>query len=176
MAAIRTVTSLLVVSALSLQASLTTAAERAQKPAAAAAVTDVRQQFIGHWRLVKFELFDDKGVAREAGYESGRIMYDADGNMSAQLMRAGRKRLSQPATEPERAAAYSTYTGYYGRYTIDPSEAKVTHAVEGALNPNWVKTDLVRYYAFSPDGTQLQLSLRNAEGRVTGTLTWARLH
>jgi hypothetical protein len=139
------------------------------------ATREVRQQFIGHWRLAKFENFDDKGVARDAGYAGGRIMYDAAGNMSAQLMRIGRKLLSQPATEPERAAAYSTYTAYYGKYTVDPSAATVTHAVEGAANPNWVNTNLVRYYEFSPDGKQLKLSLRNAQGRVTGTLTWLRI-
>ena len=136
---------------------------------------DVQKQFIGHWRLVKFENFDEKGVARLAAYDGGRIMYDAAGNMSAQLMRSERKPLATPSTEPERAAAYATYTAYYGKFTIDPGLAKVTHHVEGALNHNWVKTDLVRYYAFSPDGSQLMLSIKNAEGRVTGTLTWERL-
>ena len=140
------------------------------------AAKDVRQQFIGHWRLMKFENFDESGVARDAGYDSGRILYDSAGHMSAQLMRTGRKRLSQPSTEAERAAAYSTYTAYYGTYTVDPSASKVTHSVEGATNPNWVKTDLVRYYEFSPDGGVLKLSLRNPQGRVTGTLMWERIH
>jgi hypothetical protein len=133
------------------------------------------EPFVGHWRLVTFENFDEKGVARDAGYASGRILYDAAGNMSAHLMRTGRKPLSQPSTEAERAAAYSTFVAYYGKYTVDPAASKVTHSVEGALNPNWVKTDLVRYYEFSADGRELKLSLRNAQGRVTGTLTWARL-
>jgi hypothetical protein len=102
-------------------------------------------------------------------------MYDPHGNMSAQLMRSGRKPLSQPSTEPERAAAYATYTAYYGKYAIDAAAKKVTHSVEGAMNHNWVKTDLVRYYEFSPDGKTLKLSIRNAQGRVTGTLTWSRV-
>jgi hypothetical protein len=139
------------------------------------AVADVQKQFIGHWRLVKFENFDEKGVARVAGYDGGRIMYDTAGHMSAQLMRSDRKPLAMPSTEPERAAAYATYTAYYGKYTIDPTLGKVTHHVEGALNHNWVKTDLVRWYAFASDGNQLMLSIKNAEGRVTGTLTWERL-
>ena len=136
---------------------------------------DVQRQFVGHYRLIKFENFDEKGGARVAEYDGGRIMYDAAGNMSAQLMRSNRKPLSSPSTEPERAASYATYTAYYGRYTIDAAAGKVTHHVEGALNNNWVKTDLVRWYAFSPDGQQLMLSLKNAEGRVTGTLTWERI-
>jgi hypothetical protein len=52
---------------------------------------------------------------------------------------------------------------------------KITHHVEGSMNPNWVKTDLVRWYAFSQDGTLLMLSIKTAEGRVTGTLTWERI-
>ena len=135
---------------------------------------DVQKRLVGNYRLVKFENFDESGNARDAGYESGRIMYDAAGNMAAQLMRINRKPLSQPSTETERAAAYAGYTAYFGKYTIDPAAAKVTHHVEGATNPNWPKTDLVRYYAFSPEG-HLLLSIRNAQRRVTGTLTWERL-
>lgn len=135
---------------------------------------DAERRIVGHYRLVKFETFDEKGT-RVAEYDGGRIMYDAAGNMSAQLMRSNRKGLSTPSTEPERAAAYATYTAYYGKYTIDAAAGKVTHHVEGALNANWVKTDLVRWYAFSEDGKQLMLSLKNAEGRVSGTLTWERI-
>ena len=51
---------------------------------------DVQKRFIGHWRLVTFENFDEKGVATLAAYDGGRIMYDAAGNMSAQLMRSNR--------------------------------------------------------------------------------------
>jgi len=144
-------------------------------PALAQPGADVEKRFVGHWRLLTFETFDDKGVSRVVDYDGGRIMYDAAGQMSAQLMRSNRTRLSQPPTEPERASAYATYTAYYGRFSIDPAQNRVTHHVEGSVNTNWVKTDLVRYYAFSPDGNRLMLSLKNAEGRVTGTLSWERI-
>jgi hypothetical protein len=142
---------------------------------AQATAADVQKRLAGNWRLVKFENFDENGVARDAGYEGGRITYDAAGNMAAQLMRVNRKPLSQPPTEGERAAAYTTYVAYYGKVTIDPAASKVTHHVEGSVNPNWVKTDLVRYYSFSDDDNRLMLSIKNAQGRVTGTLTWERL-
>jgi hypothetical protein len=64
---------------------------------------------------------------------------------------------------------------YFGRVTVDPGASKVTHHVEGASIASWVGTDLVRYYEFSADGKQLKLSLRNAQGRITGTLTWERI-
>jgi hypothetical protein len=136
---------------------------------------DVQKRFVGLWRLVNVDTFDEKGVAAAAAYDGGRVMYDAAGNMSAQLMRSGRKPLSQPSTDAERAAAYATYTAYYGKYTVDAAAGTVTHHVEGAANPNWVKTDLVRWYTFSADGNRLMLSVKNAAGRVTTTLTWERL-
>ena len=137
--------------------------------------SDVQQRIVGNWRLVSFVNVDEKGASRPGAYDAGRIMYDAQGHMAAQLMRAGRTRLSTPSTEAERATAYSGFLAYYGRYAIDLANSRITHHVEGSTNPNWVDTDLVRYYAFSSDDTRLVLSLKNAEGRVTGTLTWERL-
>ena len=138
---------------------------------------DVQRQLVGNWRLVKFENFDEKGAARPNGFTSGRIMYDAAGQMAAQLMQSARKPLTSPPVEAERAAAYSGYVSYFGRYSVDPSSQTVTHHVEGSTNPNWVSTPthLVRSYAFSPDGNRLMLSVKNADGRVTGTLTWERI-
>jgi hypothetical protein len=123
---------------------------------------------------VSFENIDAQGRRSPGGYDEGRIMYDAQGNMAAQLMRASRPTHSTTPTDAERSASYGSYVAYYGRYDLDPATSKVTHHVAGALNPNWVKTDLVRYWAFLPDG-RLTLSIRNAEGRTTGTLVWEKI-
>ena len=131
-------------------------------------------RFVGNWRLVTIENYDDTGVARPGAYTGGRIMYDAAGQMSAQLTRPDRPPLPSDAGEAPRAAAYTSYVAYYGAYEIDAAAGKVTHKVEGSLNPNWPKTDLPRYFAFSDGNNTLKLSIRNAAGRVTGTLTWAR--
>ena len=136
---------------------------------------DVQRRLVGNWRLVSFESFDEKGVARPSPYSGGRLMYDAHGNMAAQLTRDGRKPLGATPTEAERADAYTGFLAYYGRYAIDEGQGLVTHHVEGSTNPNWVNTQLTRWYVFSPDGDRLMLSIRNADGRVTGTLTWAKL-
>ena len=132
-------------------------------------------RFVGTWRLVTIENYDDTGVARPGAYTGGRIMYDAAGQMSAQLTRPDRPPLPSDAGEAPRAAAYTSYVAYYGAYQIDAAAGKVTHKVEGSLNPNWPKTDLPRYFAFSDGNNTLKLSIRNAAGRVTGTLTWARI-
>jgi hypothetical protein len=51
----------------------------------------------------------------------------------------------------------------------------VTHHVEASTNPNWPTTDLVRYFEFADGGDTLRLSIRDAAGRTTGTLAWARI-
>lgn len=134
----------------------------------------IEKLFVGTYRLVSFVSFDQSGP-RPQDYAGGRISYDQQGRMSAQLMRAGRATLEgTPPTADARAAAYSTYTSYYGTYEIDVEKGAVTHHVESALNPNWVGTPLVRYYKFSDDGKQLLLTVKSGD-RVTSTLTWERL-
>lgn len=154
---------------------LTTAAS-AQPGARPADGAALQQRFIGVWRLVSFMDVDEQGRTTPNSLSEGRIMYDAAGNMAAQLMRPGRApHAAATPTDAERAASYGSYVAYYGRYSIDAATAKVTHHVEGALNPNWPKTDLVRYWVFSPDGRRLSLSVRNGAGRTTGTLVWEKI-
>jgi hypothetical protein len=136
---------------------------------------DIKQRLTGNWRLLSFENFDEKGAARPGGYSAGRLMYDAHGNMAAQLTREGRKPLGASPTDAERADAYAGFLAYYGRYVVDEAKGLVAHHVEGSTNPNWVNTTLTRWYGFSHDDNRLMLSLHNAEDRVTGTLTWERL-
>ena len=139
------------------------------------APADVQKRLVGNYRLVRFVNIDEKGVERPSQYDGGRIMYDAHGQMAAQLSRSNRAKMSPMPSETERATAYSGFLAYYGRYTIDAANGRVTHHVEGSTNPNWPGTDLVRYYSFSPDDSRLTLSVKNADGRTTGTLTWERI-
>ena len=83
--------------------------------------------------------------------------------------------MTRESSDRDRLAAAAGYVAYYGRYEIDASKGIVKHHVEGSTNTSWVGTDLVRYYELSPDANRLTLSIKNAEGRVTGTLTWERL-
>lgn len=149
-------------------------AQPAARPASAE--SGLPDRFIGVWRLVSFTNIDEQGRTSPNSLSEGRIMYDAQGNMAAQLMRPGRPvHAGTPPTEAERAASYGSYVAYYGRYSIDAATGSVTHHVEGALNPNWPTTDLVRYWEFSADGRRLRLSVRNPAGRTTGTLVWEKI-
>ena len=119
------------------------------------------QRFVGAWELVTFESIAADGTRRPGNYDKGQINYDASGRMSAHLMNATDK-------------ANHRYLGYYGPFVVDEAKGIVTHIVDGSSNASWVGSRQVRYYQFSPDNQQLTLSVRNAEGRVTGTLVWKR--
>jgi hypothetical protein len=136
-------------------------------------LAQLKQQFVGSFKLISYTSFDEKGTATRLPYSVGQISYDAAGRMSAQLMREDRTRLPQRASEAERAAAYSGYIAYFGHYVIDPGKRTVTHHVDGALSPNMVGTPQVRHFEFSPDGATLFLSVKNGD-RVTGKLQWDR--
>jgi hypothetical protein len=140
-----------------------------------AEVERVRQRLIGSYKLISYTRYDENGVATRLPYSVGQISYDAAGRMSAQLMRDDRPKFTPgaPPSEAERAAAYSSYISYFGRYEIDPGKNVVTHHVEGSISPNMVGSAMPRHYEFSPDGASLFLSVKSGD-RVTGKLQWDR--
>lgn len=137
---------------------------------------------VGTWRLVSFVIADGKGAARQYWDEraSGLIVYTPDGRVSAQLYDARRPRLGTPWDRAEASAAQAAFVGmasYYGRYSVDASRGTVTHAIEGAMSPDWIGTELVRGYRFlGPNRVELRV-LTSAEGRAAGdvVLTWERV-
>ena len=126
---------------------------------------EVLEQFVGNWRLVSFESFGQNGEVTRRDMV-GRIMYDKDGNMAAQLMPTNSRQ------EPENGRVPG-YVAYFGTYEVDVDEGTVTHLPEGAVFTRWVSGELLRYFEFRDE--RLLLSLKN-DGRVTGTLTWERVH
>ena len=138
------------------------------------ATAPIKERLVGTWGLVSFVSFDASGASRPGAYDSGRIVYDASGQMSAHLMNSANKADTAPATDADRSAAYRRYLGYYGPFMVDELSGIVIHHVTGSSNPSWVGSDQVRYFELSADNNKLTLSLKN-RGRVTSTLTWERI-
>lgn len=135
---------------------------------AADALQDIKQQFQGDFELVSYVQFPQSGEPIDMNY-IGRLSYDAHGNMAG---------LGMPRDLPERnRAAEERVTGgfaYWGKVSIDLEKRLVIHHVEGSpMVPEWVGGDNVRHFEFS-DGL-LKLSLKNASGRTTATLSWRKL-
>jgi hypothetical protein len=108
---------------------------------------------VGTWQLISASATTEAGAAVAAPFgtdPAGLLIYTSEGRMSAIISHGGRKplsiadRVSSPAGE--RAAAFSTFIAYAGRYTF--SEGRVIHHVELSLVPNWANTELVRLVRF----------------------------
>ena len=139
------------------------------------------QEFIGTWILESFEFRASSGeVSYPLGKDAkGIIMYDAKGNISAQLMQQGRPAFAAgdhlKGTPEEIKPAFEGYTAYFGTYEIDETEGKITHHVTGSLLPNLVGRRQVRFYQF--EGDKLTLStppIPWGGERATGVLIWRR--
>jgi len=119
--------------------------------------------FIGTWRLVSYLVIELSGRTYPYwdDHPIGRLVYTADGHMSAQVYDARRSPLG---VDPESASAESVrplYVGsaaYFGTYSVDTATHRVTHVVEGSWLPDWIGRHLERSYRFVGDD-QLELSV-----------------
>ena len=135
---------------------------------AADTLQDIEQKFQGDFELVSYFQFPERGDPIDMNYV-GRLSYDAFGNMAG---------LGMPRDLPERNQATEERVtggfGYWGKVSFDLANNLVIHHVEGSpMVPEWVGGDNIRHFEFS-DGL-LKLSLKNSEGRTTGTLSWRKL-
>ncbi len=149
-------------------ASITPSATSAQS-AGAAELAAVKAMFAGHYELVSYESFRENGDVVDMDYV-GRIIYDEHENMSA---------IGMPKSLPARAAETDELVrggfAYWGSVSWDVPNGVVIHHVEGSpTRGSWPGVDNVRYFEFT-DGGLLKLSLKNEEGRTTGTLTWRKI-
>ena len=135
--------------------------------------------FAGAWKLVSSEMRTSGGeVFYPLGEDcEGRIIFDADGNFAAQLMRPGRTEFASGdivrGTDEEIRAAYQGYVAFWAKIDVDADKKIITYEVEGSLFPNWIGHSNLRYYEFEGD----QLIFKTppflmAEKEVTGVLIW----
>lgn len=138
---------------------------------------DAIAPFLGAWTLLSYELRLPSGAVLQPMGDRpiGRILYQSNGQMSAQVMNPATARFGY--ADPDAAApheadrAWRDYAGYWGTFTVDPAAGVVVHRVEGAWFPNWKGQEQVRSYRFS--GNRLILEADSPEWHAT--LVWERL-
>jgi hypothetical protein len=131
---------------------------------------ELRKAFVGTWRLVSIT-GGNNPAAR--GKPTGLIIYDAHGNMAAQIQ-PDRQRSTYTGTPTAEQLADRArgYTAYFGTYTIDEKAGIVTHHRQGQLDSGAV--DFVRKFELTDGGNRIVLT------PVGGTappinLTWERV-
>jgi len=150
--------------------------------AGAAPAKSLPDWLVGTWMLEAFTSTDDKGVVTDAmgPGATGYLSYSADGWMSVQLSRPGRKPFAVPdmdgGTPEQTIEAARTYFAYSGPYTVDEANRIVFHHLVFSLMPNWVGSNQKRYIKTEGDEV-LELSgdpiLIGGKTQVT-RLRWRR--
>jgi len=137
----------------------------------------VRAELLGAWRLVTWQMIGaDGAVSYPLGDDAiGQLTYDDSDQMSAQLVRVDQPRFAsddwQQASADEMSAAWPSYFGYFGTFTVDTQAAEVTHHIDAGWFPNLAGTEQVRPYRF--EAGQLVLDAETAWGRVR--IVWEKL-
>ena len=134
----------------------------------------------GAWDLVRWVfLIDGKFSSNPMGPDArGRILYQADGYMSAALMAANRpwaEGLTFLGSSPaERSDAALNFVAYAGRFERHGDQ--VVHHVELSLYPEQVGTDLVRRISWSDGNLVLEAPDETTRAGRTRQqqLTWKR--
>ena len=153
------------------------AAEAAEEtPVVDLATAVANSQFTGAWRLVKIERFAASGELLEPPIEDrlGYIIYDPAGYMGVTIMQPDRQPYASNQRTPEEVlASYSSYSSYFGTFTVNEAEGFLTHHLEGSLNTRGAGSDYKRFYTFSGNRLTLQPPA-GASGNKT-QLTWEKL-
>ena len=141
----------------------------------------VKRQFVGAWKLISFEQRTTAGeVTHPMGeHPVGRLTYDAQGLMSAQLMLPVRPKFEAPSkargSAEQKIAAFDGYIAYYGTYTVDVARRTVIHHVEASLYPNWVGSEQRRLFEFSEGRLILRVVNGSGGPGTEGRLVWERV-
>jgi len=116
---------------------------------------EIRNRFIGAWRLAWLEEPDADGIVRKADC-TGLLVYTRDGHMSVQVM------YRNPQTGGQAGPVQYARGGYeasFGSYQVDENSHTFTFHVEGAMVRSLIGKDLPRAYEIS--GNQLIVKSTN---------------
>jgi len=147
--------------------------------AQASSRSQVKDRFVGTWKLVSIEQRNAAGAAIPPAAASqdqnriGYIVYDPAGYVAVSIMPLGRKKYAGPQpTDEEAKAALTRYAAYVGTFTVNEAEGSVTHHLQGSLNPG-MAPDQKRFFELS--GNRLTLKPPAAANGNQTRLTWERM-
>ncbi len=131
-----------------------------------------QNDLIGVWTLEGTFIEDEAGNRTPALGENpqGRIMYTADGYMSAMTGRGDRHLPAEGASEADKAAAFDSFMTYAGRWSL--RDNVVIHHIEYATDPNWVGT--TRERTIDHQGDRMVFSGISGDGTSRAIIIWRR--
>lgn len=139
-----------------------------------------KADLLGAWAMTGWtQVYTDGRVQEPMGAAPvGRLVYTEDGTMIGVIGAADREPFTTggqwTASDEEKAAAYSTFLAYSGRFVVE--DGYVTHHVEVSLFPNWVGG--IQRRRIELDGDTLALTGTIEPGtdqERAARLTWRRI-
>ncbi|MGE0363481.1 MAG: lipocalin-like domain-containing protein [Vicinamibacterales bacterium] len=137
----------------------------------------LRDQLIGHWRLVGTEQVREGEPPRSTMGDAplGLITYTPDGHMLAQLGPAARPTVRPAEATPDQVRELlRTQTSYFGTFTVDERARTVTHHRDGSQVPG--ERDFVRRIDLQGPRLVLTTPETIVEGKKRfARITWERV-
>lgn len=159
---------------------IATVALNFQTPAPRSA-TDAASRIVGTWQLMTRTVSRADGTTIVdpvlGAKPTGRLIYDASGAMSLQMMRTGRTdAISTPASPRDKSnpRVILGYDSYFGTFRLNQEAGTVIHHVEGSLFPEDLGKDFERLLTVEGDRLTLGFTSKSPEGDITRTLIFRR--
>ena len=136
----------------------------------------IKEQIIGTWRLISqhTEYPDGRIEITRGENPHGILMYDAQGNMSVQLLRNAEPML-QHTDITSFETAMEQYHGYFGTYDLLEEEGVVYHNVIGAAFLPYQGTRQRREFKLEGDMLKLSSRATTAGDDTARHLVWQRI-
>jgi hypothetical protein len=136
--------------------------------------------FVGTWKLISSQETLADGTVRPYGFgphPAGMLMYDAKGNMCAQVVNTDRPKWKDPdkPTADEIKTAFDGFGGYCGTYTVDESNSTMAHHPEIAIDPNLTGQPKPRDYRFEGNHLIYSGTESSASGDSKWVMTWEKV-
>jgi lipocalin-like protein len=138
---------------------------------------DASAGLIGSWKLISYELRLASGdLLKPFGdHPTGRVLYQRNGQMSAQLMDANTAAFTNAdplkSSKEETDRAWRNYIGYWGTFRVDTKKNVVVHHIEGCWFPNWIGTNQIRSFHFKGNNLILEADSPSWHSR----LVWEKI-
>jgi Lipocalin-like domain len=124
---------------------------------AVAEAPTLKQQLVGTWMIVSWEIAPANGTKQQTANPKGILMFDAGGRYALVTAPAGRpkfKTASQPTTE-ELLAATKNFAASNGTWSISEADKILTMRFETAVVPDNEGTDLISSVSIAGDELKL---------------------
>jgi hypothetical protein len=133
----------------------------------------LRQQLVGTWTLVSYEITPLNGTKRQIANPKGLLMFDSGGRYAVVLARGDRPKYRSPGaptTEEIAANVRDYFAGNFGTWSINEADKTLTRHYDTALNPNNDGTDTKVTVTLSGDELRLTTVSPAGGGSRTDTV------